>query len=117
MRTLRDPALPLLEMQEIMGSISGRIPASVEKDIRRQLNNYGSNITSVLCQFPAQQVKIYCILHISGIKIRATLSSLTHYPRSHLAAILGQRSGQKILDVTCYLAKQGMSRSDKFVIK
>ena len=62
MHTIRDPALPLLEMQEIMGSISGRIPNAVEKAIRKQLNNYGSNITSVLCQFPAQQVSPFFLL-------------------------------------------------------
>ncbi|KAJ8027759.1 Acetyl-CoA carboxylase [Holothuria leucospilota] len=53
---LRDPSLPLLEAQEIMSSISGRIPSKVEKDIRRLLNVYSSNVTSVLCQFPSQAI-------------------------------------------------------------
>lgn len=56
MKTLRDPALPLLELQEIMTSISGRIPLSVEKSIRKVMAQYASNITSVLCRFPSQQV-------------------------------------------------------------
>ncbi|XP_071847877.1 acetyl-CoA carboxylase-like isoform X3 [Apostichopus japonicus] len=55
-KTLRDPSLPLLEAQEIMSNISGRIPSQVEKDIRKQLNIYGSNVTSVLCQFPSQAI-------------------------------------------------------------
>lgn len=56
MKTLRDPSLPLLELQEIMTSISGRIPLSVEKLIRKVMAQYASNITSVLCRFPSQQV-------------------------------------------------------------
>ncbi|XP_033643702.1 acetyl-CoA carboxylase-like isoform X2 [Asterias rubens] len=56
MTVIRDPALPLLEMQEMIAAVSGRLPSMVEKEIRRQLNAYGSNITSVLCQFPSQQI-------------------------------------------------------------
>lgn len=58
MKTLRDPSLPLLELQEIMTSISGRIPLSVEKSIRKVMAQYASNITSVLCCFPSQQVSL-----------------------------------------------------------
>lgn len=54
--TLRHPTLPLLDLQEIMTSVSGRIPAPVEKAVRRVMAQYASNITSVLCQFPSQQV-------------------------------------------------------------
>lgn len=54
--TLRHPSLPLLELQEIMTSVAGRIPAPVEKAVRRVMAQYASNITSVLCQFPSQQV-------------------------------------------------------------
>lgn len=56
MKTLRDPSLPLLELQEIMTSVSGRIPPAVEKSIKKEMAQYASNITSVLCQFPSQQV-------------------------------------------------------------
>lgn len=57
MKTLRDPSLPLLELQEIMTSVAGRIPPSVEKSIRKVMAQYASNITSVLCQFPSQRVR------------------------------------------------------------
>uniref|UniRef100_A0A4W5QEN6 Acetyl-CoA carboxylase beta n=1 Tax=Hucho hucho TaxID=62062 RepID=A0A4W5QEN6_9TELE len=60
MKTLRDPLLPLLELQEIMTSVSSRIPSGVEKAIRKVMAQYASNITSVLCQFPSQ--RIACIL-------------------------------------------------------
>lgn len=56
METLRDPSLPLLELQEIISSISGRIPVNVEKNIKKLMNMYSSNITSVLAQFPSQQI-------------------------------------------------------------
>uniref|UniRef100_A0A673MAX3 acetyl-CoA carboxylase n=1 Tax=Sinocyclocheilus rhinocerous TaxID=307959 RepID=A0A673MAX3_9TELE len=48
--------LPLLELQDIMTSVSGRIPPAVEKAIKKEMAQYASNITSVLCQFPSQQI-------------------------------------------------------------
>lgn len=48
--------MPLLELQDIMTSVSGRIPPNVEKSIKKEMAQYASNITSVLCQFPSQQV-------------------------------------------------------------
>nr|XP_045746206.1 acetyl-CoA carboxylase 1 [Mirounga angustirostris] len=56
MKTLRDPSLPLLELQDIMTSVSGRVPPNVEKSIKKEMAQYASNITSVLCQFPSQQI-------------------------------------------------------------
>ncbi|KAK3576974.1 hypothetical protein CHS0354_005975 [Potamilus streckersoni] len=56
MKCLRDPLLPLLELQELISVISGRIPLQVEKTIRKLMASYSSNITSVLTQFPSQQI-------------------------------------------------------------
>lgn len=56
MNSLRDPTLPLLELQEVIASIAGRIPVSVDKKIRKLMNQYELNITSVLTQFPSQQI-------------------------------------------------------------
>lgn len=53
---LKDPQLPLLELQDAMAVISGRIPPEVEKQVRQLMTNYAGNITSVLCQFPSQQI-------------------------------------------------------------
>ncbi|XP_065669761.1 acetyl-CoA carboxylase isoform X2 [Hydra vulgaris] len=53
---LKDPALPLLEMQELLASVSGRIPQVVEDSIKSYLSKYASNITSILNQFPSQQI-------------------------------------------------------------
>ncbi|XP_077530099.1 acetyl-CoA carboxylase isoform X3 [Haemaphysalis longicornis] len=56
MRTLRDPTLPLMELKDIISSISGRIQPSVENSIRQLMKMYDKNITSVLAQFPSQQI-------------------------------------------------------------
>ncbi|XP_045467140.1 acetyl-CoA carboxylase isoform X2 [Harmonia axyridis] len=56
MASLRDPSLPLLELQEVMASISGRIHNRVEKPIRQLMLQYEKNITSVLSQFPSQEI-------------------------------------------------------------
>ena len=36
--------------------ISGRLPAQVEKSIRKLMTQYASNITSILSKFPSQQI-------------------------------------------------------------
>jgi len=42
--------------------ISGRIPAEVEMAVRKLMGGYAGNITSVLCQFPSQQVDCTLLL-------------------------------------------------------
>uniref|UniRef100_A0A665XD13 acetyl-CoA carboxylase n=1 Tax=Echeneis naucrates TaxID=173247 RepID=A0A665XD13_ECHNA len=81
MKTLRDPSLPLLELQEIMTSVAGRIPPSVEKDIRKVMAQYASNITSVLCQFPIIDTTVL-LRYRSGIRgymKTVVLDLLKHY--------------------------------------
>lgn len=39
-----------------MSVISGRIPNEVEAKVKQLMTNYAGNITSVLCQFPSQQI-------------------------------------------------------------
>ncbi|BFZ10005.1 hypothetical protein BsWGS_13044 [Bradybaena similaris] len=56
MKCLKDPALPLLELQDLISMIQGRVPPHVERSIRKLMSSYASNITSVLCQFPSQQI-------------------------------------------------------------
>ncbi|XP_065319258.1 acetyl-CoA carboxylase-like isoform X2 [Gordionus sp. m RMFG-2023] len=56
MKCLRDPKLPQLELEEIISSLNGRIPAELLSHIVRFKVSYGSNITSMLCQFPSQGI-------------------------------------------------------------
>lgn len=71
MKALRDPTLPLLELQEVISSISGRIPSTVEKKIRKLMTLYTSNITSVLAQFPSQQIASVIDSHAATLQKRA----------------------------------------------
>uniref|UniRef100_A0A1B6DY08 Uncharacterized protein n=1 Tax=Clastoptera arizonana TaxID=38151 RepID=A0A1B6DY08_9HEMI len=71
MSSLRDPTLPLLELQEVIASISGRIPISVEKKIRRLMTLYERNITSVLAQFPSQQIASVIDSHAATLQKRS----------------------------------------------
>lgn len=70
MSCLRDPHLPLLELHEVISSVSGRLPPSVEKSIRQQLQHYASNITSVLCQFPSQPIANIIDSHAATLQKR-----------------------------------------------
>lgn len=71
MQSLRDSSLPLLELQEVIASISGRIPISVEKEIRNYMNSYERNITSVLEQFPSQDIASVIDRHAAQIQKRS----------------------------------------------
>ncbi|XP_043240119.1 acetyl-CoA carboxylase-like isoform X2 [Amphibalanus amphitrite] len=70
MAALRDPSLPLLELQDIISSISGRVPPVVEKRIRQLLNQYSYNITSVLTQFPSQKIANVIDSHAATLQRR-----------------------------------------------
>jgi hypothetical protein len=41
---------------KVLSSTSGRIPIAVEKKVRKLMALYERNITSVLAQFPSQQI-------------------------------------------------------------
>ncbi|XP_059157454.1 acetyl-CoA carboxylase-like isoform X2 [Physella acuta] len=80
MKCLKDPALPLLELQDLISMIQGRVPQHEERAIRKLMSNYASNITSVLCQFPSQQIA----------------SVIDNY-----AATLSKRSDRDVFFMTC----------------
>lgn len=44
-------------LKELISIISGRVPVEVEVAIRKLMATYSGNITSILCQFPSQQVR------------------------------------------------------------
>lgn len=56
MDALRNPSLPLLELQELISSIQSRIPPALDKTIQKFITQYANNLTSVLAQFPSQQI-------------------------------------------------------------
>ena len=71
MECLRDARLPLLELQDIISSISGRIPNSVDSAIRKLMNNYSSNITAILAAFPSQQIASVIDSHAATLQKRS----------------------------------------------
>ena len=44
--------------QEMMANVSGRIPQSVEKHIKNHMSLYARNVTSMLAQFPSQEIAL-----------------------------------------------------------
>uniref|UniRef100_A0A8C3ETJ2 Acetyl-CoA carboxylase beta n=1 Tax=Corvus moneduloides TaxID=1196302 RepID=A0A8C3ETJ2_CORMO len=93
MKILRDPALPLLELQEIMTSISGRIPLAVEKSIRKVMAQYASNITSVLCRFPSQQIANVLDTHAATLQRKAEREVFFMNTQSLVQLVQRYRSG------------------------
>ncbi|XP_048467700.1 acetyl-CoA carboxylase [Rhincodon typus] len=93
MTTLRDPSLPLLELQDIMTNVSGRIPASVEKAIRKVIAQYASNITSVLTQFPSQQIANILDSHAATLQRKADREVFFMNTQSIVQLVQRYRSG------------------------
>nr|CAD7455142.1 unnamed protein product [Timema tahoe] len=57
--------------KEVIASMSGRIPISVEKKIRKLMSLYERNITSVLAQFPSQQIACVIDSHAANLQRRS----------------------------------------------
>ncbi|KAM8886755.1 acetyl-CoA carboxylase isoform 2-T4 [Spinachia spinachia] len=93
MKTLRDPSLPLLELQDIITSLASRIPASVEKDIRKVMAQYASNITSVLCQFPSQKIANILDSHAATLQRKSDREVFFMNTQSIVQLVQRYRSG------------------------
>ncbi|KAL6114247.1 acacb [Pungitius sinensis] len=93
MTTLRDPSLPLLELQDIITSLASRIPPSVEKDIRKVMAQYASNITSVLCQFPSQRIANILDSHAATLQRKSDREVFFMNTQSIVQLVQRYRSG------------------------
>ncbi|KAK1328437.1 hypothetical protein QTO34_012010 [Cnephaeus nilssonii] len=89
------PSLPLLELQDIMTNVSGRIPAPVEKSVRRVMAQYASNITSVLCQFPSQQIANILDCHAATLQRKADREVFFMNTQSIVQLVQRYRSGTR----------------------
>lgn len=80
MDALRDPSLPLLELQELISSIQSRIPPVLEKTMQRFISHYANNLTSVLAQFPSQQIASAIDAYANTIekKVRNSINCIIH---------------------------------------
>ncbi|XP_062407728.1 acetyl-CoA carboxylase-like [Sardina pilchardus] len=116
MRMLRDPSLPLLELQDIMTSVSGRVPPAVEKAIRREMAQYASNITSVLCQFPSQQIANILDSHAATLNRKSEREVFFMNTQSIVQLVQKYRSGIRghMKAVVMDLLRQYLSVEVKF---
>jgi len=55
--SLLDPKLPLYEFQELLASLSGRIPSFVENKITKLLQGYEHSVGSLFSTFPASDIR------------------------------------------------------------
>ncbi|KAL3320098.1 hypothetical protein Ciccas_001211 [Cichlidogyrus casuarinus] len=55
-KCLRDPHLPLLELRALISQLTSRLPASVEKALRKLANQYCDQATSVFFKFPSDRI-------------------------------------------------------------
>ncbi|KAK2522859.1 Acacb [Columba guinea] len=84
---------PYFSTKEIMTSISGRIPLSVEKAIRKVMAQYASNITSVLCRFPSQQIANVLDTHAATLQRKAEREVFFMNTQSVVQLVQRYRSG------------------------
>ncbi|CAF4616832.1 unnamed protein product, partial [Rotaria sp. Silwood2] len=92
---LRDPSLPLLEVEDILSNISERIPKEVEKEIKKIMKNYHSNLTSVLVQFPSQSIASVIDNYAAKLEQRNDRDSFFTTVQSLLQLVQCYRNGIK----------------------
>ena len=92
---LRDPSLPLLEVEDILSNISERIPKEVDKEIKKLMKNYESNLTSVLVQFPSQSIASVIDTYASKLERRNDRDTFFTTVQSLVQLVLRYRNGIK----------------------
>ncbi|RMZ92777.1 acetyl- carboxylase 1 isoform X1, partial [Brachionus plicatilis] len=95
MSALRDPSLPLLELQDLISSIQGRIPQPVEKSIYRLISQYANNLTSVLAQFPSQQIASVIDTYANSIDKKSERDSFFNTVQCVVQLVQRYRNGIK----------------------
>ncbi|CAF2044519.1 unnamed protein product [Rotaria magnacalcarata] len=92
---LRDPSLPLLEVEEIISNISERMPQEVKKEIQKLLKNYKSNLTSVLVQFPSQLIAAFIDNYATKLEHRSDRDAFFGTVQSLVQLVKRYRNGIK----------------------
>ena len=67
--SLRNRALPLLEVKEAMTRLSDRIPTELERGINKELNIYQQRMRSMLARFPYQKIQRLLDVTVKGHKL------------------------------------------------
>lgn len=75
---LRDPMLPLMELQEAISTCASRLPVRVERALKQLMAAYASNITSVLCKFPYMAITNVLDQHAACLQRAADKENFLH---------------------------------------
>lgn len=75
---LRDPMLPLMELQEAISNCACRLPFRVERALKQLMTSYASNITSVLCKFPYMAITSVLDQHAASLQREAEKENFLH---------------------------------------
>ena len=103
LKMLNDPRLPLDEMREILASIQGRIPYKL-------VSNYEQNLTSILAQFPAQQITAHLLAYLSNLHPREKdMADLTLEPLMDLCTRYKSGIRGQMKKAVCELIEQYLS--------
>ncbi|KAL7058134.1 hypothetical protein AAHC03_016978 [Spirometra sp. Aus1] len=69
---LRCPRLPLLELEEAVAQLSGRLPVAVEQSLCALTASYADEVTSMLSNFPADKIVRLVEGHIASRRLEST---------------------------------------------
>ena len=92
---LRNPSLPLVEVEDVLSNISDRIPHEVKKEINKLMENYRSNLTSVLIQFPSQAIATCIDNYATKLEHRTDRDAFFATVRSLVQLVKRYRNGMK----------------------
>lgn len=93
MKSLRETALPLEKLKEIINSLHGHIPANVEMDISNAMNMYERNISSLSTTFPCQAIGKIIDKHAAAIATRSLREKFLHDTKDIILLVHQYRNG------------------------
>ena len=104
-------------MREILASIQGRIPYKLERMIQKLLSNYEQNLTSILSQFPAQQITAHLLGYLSTLHPREKdMADLTLEPLMDLCSQYKSGIRGQMKKAVCELVDQYLSVEKLFQV-
>ncbi|KAF6778945.1 hypothetical protein AHF37_01156 [Paragonimus kellicotti] len=103
MSFLHDPRLPLLELQDTIAHLAGRLPPQLERELRTQAKLYAGQVTSVMAHFPSKQILRLIDSHIHRIRRgagRRSPSDLTAIQSQEAEVVKFQQTVQRLVDLS-----------------
>ncbi|KAA3676706.1 acetyl-CoA carboxylase / biotin carboxylase 1 [Paragonimus westermani] len=103
MSFLHDPRLPLLELQDTIAHLAGRLPPQLERELRTQAKLYAGQVTSVMAHFPSNQILRLIDNHIHRIRRgagRRSPSDPTAIQSQEAEVVKFQQTVQRLVDLS-----------------